>query len=349
MKKTEVIFEVLPGADRAVGKIVLNRPESLNALTMEMCQAIHRQLLAWDQSPAIKAVMIVGSGDRAFCAGGDIRAIYEWCLSGRQAQALDFFRQEYAMNRVIFDFRKPYIAFLEGIVMGGGVGLSLHGSHTVIGPQLRWAMPEARIGFFPDVGVGYRLARIPEHVGDYLALTGESITATDLFRLGLGTALIPPSHWSALEERLLKTRFVGSGFETVSHILEEFHQDFTQSDTLLSQHAFQIKEYFSRSTVAQIFAELQRSSDPWCQATAKLMASLSPLSLAVTACHLGHCRYLNFEKVMAENLILCEHFLHAPDFLEGIRAAVIDKDRRPHWRPATLAEASSSLVDHYFK
>ena len=215
----EVIFQIIPGVGGDIGKISLNRPQALNALNLSMCSAIHQQLQLWLIDPGIKAVMITGEGERAFCAGGDIRNLYEAIKNGCYEPALEFFQVEYAMNQALFEFPKPYIAFLHGVTMGGGVGISIHGSHTLTDDHLVWAMPETGIGFFPDVGVCYYLARMPHHIGYYLALTGEAINAQETYQLGITDAIIPKRLWPEVEKRLAETVFEGSGLETVSNIL----------------------------------------------------------------------------------------------------------------------------------
>lgn len=346
---TDVIFTILSGASGDIGKITLNRPQALNALTLPMCVAIHQQLRQWAHLQSIKAVIITGAGERAFCAGGDVRAVYELCVKAqRYEEAMNFFREEYAMNQAIFNFPKPYIAFLDGVTMGGGVGVSIHGSHALASERLTWAMPETRIGFFPDVGVGYHLAKLRGHAGDYLALTGERVLAGDVYQLGLVKAVIPSERWIELESALVKTPFNSTDFNAVTEIIMRFHQQPAENLNVLGQHYRQINQYFSGSSVEAMIAELAQSGDSWCQATGNTLSVQSPLSVKITHEHLRHCRHFDFQQVMAENAVLAQHFIHDHDFFEGVRAAVIDKDRRPRWRPGTLAEVAPAIVRQYF-
>lgn len=197
---SDIEFSRLAGVGGDLGLILLNRPEALNALTHTMCQALHQQLIQWQADPGIKGVVIRGSGDRAFCAGGDVRAIYAYHHA--PDEALVFFHDEYAMNRAIYHFTKPYIAFCDGITMGGGVGVSFYGSHRVATEYYRFAMPETRIGFFPDIGAGYFLSRAPQALGFYLGLTGDHIGPNEAAALGWVDALVRRSALDKLLEVL---------------------------------------------------------------------------------------------------------------------------------------------------
>ncbi len=282
-------------------------------------------------------------------AGGDIRSIYQLCAkANRYQEAENFFKQEYAMNQAIFHFQKPYIAFLDGITMGGGVGLSIHGSFAIATERLIWAMPETRIGFFPDVGVGYHLAKLPPHIANYLALTGERIKAGDAYQLGLVNAVIPSTELADLEKALITTHFKSFEFGVVKQLITQFHRGLNEHSITLAENAKQIKQCFTQHSLEEIINNLTQIDDPWHQATAKTLAAQSPLSLKITFEHLQHCHHLNFEQVMAENTRLSQHFLRGHDFMEGVRAAVIDKDNRPQWRPATLVEVTPEMVQEYF-
>lgn len=349
MVSQEVLFQEIPGAGGDLGKIILNRPQQLNALTFEMCAAIKKQLETWSNQPAIKAVLMTGVGDRAFCAGGDIRTIYKLCAEEKnEAEVFRFFQTEYRLDRLIFDFPKPYIAFLDGIAMGGGVGISIHGSHTVATKRLSWAMPETSIGFFPDVGAGYHLARMPGYAGFYLGLTGEKITAADAYRLGLIQAIVPRAQWQQLEQALAQTPFLPDDRDAVTKIILAFHQPSAQHETVHNIHLEKMAQYFSGPSLEAIIGGLEHARDPWCDAVKQTLAIKSPLSLKVTDEHLRHCLQMNFAEVMLENEVLAKNFLHGADFMEGIRAAIIAKDRRPKWQPAVLSSITPALLRRYF-
>ena len=344
----DIIFEVIPGAGGDIGKIILDRPQSLHALDLTMCVALHKKLMQWSMHSAIKAVIITSTGEKAFCAGGDVRAIYDLIKAGHYEQAEKFFQQEYAMNQAIFNFPKPYIAFLNGVTMGGGVGISIHGSYSVATERLVWAMPETKIGFFPDVGVGYHLARLPGAVGNYLALTGARLSAGEAYQLGIVQAVIPSSQLAKLEQTFIETDFKSTDFQVVTEIIAHFHEAPDSSSSPLQINLDRIDQFFSHASVEDMVQQLGQDQDSWSQETRAILAAVSPLSLKITNEHLRHCVNYNFEQVMQENFTLVKHFLRDHDFMEGVRAGMIDKDNRPHWRPDHLAAVSSTLVQHYF-
>lgn len=344
----DVTFSVVKGKGGDIGKILLNRPQNLNALNLPMCTAIFQHLQQWAAQDSIKAVIIQGAGERAFCAGGDVRQMYENVQHGQVEEVMDFFQQEYRMNTAIFNFPKPYIAFLDGITMGGGVGLSIHGSHAIASERLTWAMPETRIGFFPDVAVGYHLVKLADYAGYYLGLTGERLSAADAYHLGLVQAVAPSDQLAKLEEQLINTAFSATDFDVVTHIIAEFHQQPDPKTRILTAHLDSVKKYFSGDSVEEIIDGLQQSADAWCQSTANTLMAQSPLSLKVTYQHLQHCEHFDFAQVMTENLQLTKQFIENPDFIEGIRAAVIDKDRHPQWRLKTLSAVTPEIMKIFF-
>ncbi len=346
---TEILLKIIPGIGGDLGEIVLNRPHALNALTQSMCATIHQHLTAWSQQDSIKAVVISSVEGRAFCAGGDVSAVYKFCAKSQDfAQAFQFFQTEYAMNQALFSFPKPYIAFLDGITMGGGVGVSIHGSHNIGTEELVWAMPETRIGFFPDVGVGYHLTKLPKNTDKFLALTGERIVAADAYQLGLLQAVVPSKRLPELKQALITTPFRNNDFDAVSKIVEQFHQQPKEDSLQLKPHYMEIMQHFNFSSVEQIIESLNAAGTPWTLETVKTLMAQSPTSLKITLRHLQHCAEYSFEEVMAENFNLAHKFLQSHDFIEGVRAAVIDKDRNPQWRPASLSEVTPQIVQQFF-
>lgn len=349
MTAADIIFSVMPGQGGNVGKIYLNRPESLNALTLTMVIAIKEQLKQWEQDHTIKAVIIAGAGERAFCAGGDIRSFYNLVAKGNDPGAVHrFFQHEYTMNEAIFRFPKPYIAFLDGVTMGGGVGVSLHGSHSIATERLLWAMPETGIGFFPDIGAGYHLARLSGNVGEYLALTGDRLPASDAFHLHLVKAIVHSASLQDLEQQICATDFGPLDLSAVTRIITPFHQHRLENPQGLALNLPIIANCFSQDSVEAIITALQTTNNPWCEGVIKTLLTKSPTSLKVTLEHIRRCRQYNFQQVIAEDLQLSQHFLTAADFMEGIRAAVIDKDHHPHWQPASLREVEQANVQAYF-
>lgn len=301
-----------------VGHIILNRPKALNALSLEMLEALSHTLHDWRSNPNILTVLIEGIGERAFCAGGDIRAVYEnreAVLSGEQA----YFHIEYSLNELIFNYPKPYIALLDGITMGGGVGISIWGSHKIATERLLLAMPETSIGLFPDIGASYFLTRLPSHIGWYLGLTGNSINAYEALHLGLVDSVISHDDITAF-----KTRFDPKNITLPESIT-------TDTTSELLTHKNDINDCFSQNSITDIIHALE-NKDAWCQNVAAILKTRSPLSLKVTFDYLNASVGKSFNEVMTYNHKLVRFFLESQDFYEGIRAAIIDKDKKPKWQ-----------------
>lgn len=331
----DILFQELPAANNTkLGKIILNRPKALNALTHDMFMQLRKQLELWERDDSIKAVLIRSNSEKAFCAGGDIRAIYENKALGADELAR-YFRLEYDTNRYIHHYPKPYVAMLHGITMGGGVGISLNGRYTIAADNLRWAMPETLIGFFPDVGASYYLSRL-QFVGNYLALTGNSINAADTLSLNLVNHVVAFDQFDAIEKELTE-----SGVETVLNSLV----DLTAASSL---NLPEINQHFCFSEIEDIMASLEKSSSAWAHDTLQLLLQRSPTSLKVTLEQLRRAKNKSFDEVIEMDLKIAQCMLKNHDFYEGIRAAVIDKDRNPHWDPVTLSQVRSKDVDAYF-
>ncbi|MBB6250246.1 enoyl-CoA hydratase/isomerase family protein [Nitrospirillum iridis] len=340
----------------AIGHILLNRPKALNALTLDMIRAIDPQLAAWARDPAVKAVVIQGAGDRAFCAGGDVRAVWDSGKAllrgeGDGAVARDFFREEYRLNRRIKRYPKPYVALLDGITMGGGVGLSVHGSHRVTTEKTMLAMPETGIGLFPDVGGGYFLSRLPGELGTYLALTGARLGAADAGYAGIGTHHIPSARLPAVIEELAAATYGADALATVDGVLAR-HAVFP-GEAPLAAHLPSIDRSFAAETVEDILAclcdETQGFDDAWAAETVKTLSRMSPTSLKVTLRQLRRGVAMEIEDVLVMEYRMTQAVMAGHDFYEGIRAQLVDKDRQPKWLPATLAEVSESEVARHFE
>jgi enoyl-CoA hydratase len=344
MSHSDIEFSRLPAINGEIGMITLQRPQALNALTLSMCKSIDDHLLLWQQDNNIKAVVIQGSGERAFCAGGDVRLAYE---IGRKEpeRCLEFFRQEYQMNRRLFHFTKPFIALMHGITMGGGLGVSVHGSHCVADESLILAMPETGIGFFPDIGASYFLPRCPGKLGWYLGLTGDKINAEDALYLGLIDFVIDRSDFVHVIEGLTQIAFDHDAHTQVSQLLKDWQLPIQQSQLLADQA--EIDHYFTAHTVAQIFENLQKSSTPRGEKILQSLKDKSPTSLKITLQLLDQGALQDFDRCMDTELKLTERFLNSHDFYEGVRAAVIDKDRKPVWQPAKLSEVEDNLLTQW--
>ena len=328
-----------------IGHIRLNRPKALNALSMDMCKALRNQLKQWQVDDQVKAVIIRGAGDRAFCAGGDIRQLYHNGKPKMKASA-EFFHHEYQMNATIFHFDKPYISLLDGITMGGGAGVSMHGSHRVATERLLFAMPETGIGFFPDVGAGFFLTRCPGKVGYYLGLTGDRINAADALQSGLATHVVSSERQADLVQALTEADLSTDAFTRVSQIIDTFVAE--TDPPQLSNHQRQIADCFAGDSMEDILLRLEEDNSEWSLSVIKTLQSKSPTSLKVTFEQLNRARRMEFDDIMKMEFNIACQFLHTPDFFEGVRAAVIDKDQSPQWRPDRLDKVDKKILDPYF-
>lgn len=312
-----------------LGRILLDRPKALNALTLDQVHAITPQLTAWAADPSVTAILIEGAGDRAFCAGGDIRALQEDCVNGDLAGVDSFYRHEYRLNRQIKTYPKPYVAFLDGVTMGGGVGVSVHGWARVATERTLFAMPETGIGFFPDVGGSFFLPRCPGQTGMYLALTGARLKAADLVYVGVATHYVPSDQLDALRDAL------AAGTDPAA-ALAAAHQD--PGPAPLADKRAVIDACFGGDSVLAILAALDAHPDPWAQTTAATIRSKSPFACLVTYEQVRRGGTLSFDDCMKMELRLAMRVAPNPDFIEGVRAVIIDKDNKPVWSPARVED-----------
>ena len=337
----DILFEVRG----PLAVVTLNRPKALNALTTEMIRAFDPCLAAWAEDPSIAAVVVRGAGDRAFCAGGDIRAIYE---SGRGdgLAAADFFRAEYHLNWRVFHFPKPYIALIDGIVMGGGVGVSVHGSHRVATERTLFAMPETGIGLFPDVGGSYFLPRLPGRLGRYFGLVGARAKAADCCYAGITQSYLPSERLDALIEALAEADWGAGEGDLAGRVIDGFAAA-TEAPGLAEQRAA-IDRCFAAGSIEEILTLLEAEGGDWAEKTHAALMRQSPTSLKLTWRQLEEGATRDFDASMVVEYRLSQACIAGHDFLEGIRAAVIDKDNAPVWDPATLAEVDDALVERHF-
>ncbi|MFF7244776.1 enoyl-CoA hydratase/isomerase family protein [Embleya sp. NPDC008237] len=323
----------------AMGRIVLNRPRALNALTHDMVRRIDAALTAWEHDDGVRLVVITGAGERGLCAGGDIRAIHADAVAGGTA-SLDFWRDEYRLNARIARYPKTYIAVMDGIVMGGGVGISAHGALRIVTERSTVAMPETGIGFVPDVGGTHLLARAPGESGTHLALTGSSIGAGDAIACGLADHFVPSHRLDAVIEALA-TR---EPAEVVARFTEP-----APAGELAERRAW-IDSCYACDTVEEILERLQGSGEPAAKQAAEQIRAKSPTALKVTLASLRRARELgSLEAVLEQEYRVSSAALSAPDLAEGIRAQVIDKDRAPRWSPATLEAVGAEDVARFFR
>jgi enoyl-CoA hydratase len=326
---TETILRETRGR---LGLLTLNRPEALNAIDLAMAAVMRVALEDWRGDPAIAAVAVRGAG-KAFSAGGDVRAAYH-----ARGSAPAFFAAEYALIRLIHEYPKPYIALMDGVAMGGGAGLSVHGAYRVATENTRFAMPETAIGFYPDVGATWFLPRLAGETGAYLALTGARLGAADLMHTGLATQITPAAGLEALLADLAEGDAVAA---LARHAVPAGAAD-------LPHHEAAIGRCFAFDRVEDILGALEAESSEWAGGVAAALAGLSPTSLKVTLRQMRLGRGIGFAAALEIERRLTARFLAGHDFYEGVRAALIDRDRRPRWQPARLEEVDDTTVVGYF-
>lgn len=337
----EILFE----RRGAAGLVTLNRPKALNAVTHGMVLALRAQLDAWANDDAVTRVIIAGAGERAFSAGGDIRALYDLGQAGRHKEALQFWADEYPLNALIKNYRKPYIALIDGIAMGGGIGVSVHGSHRVAGDRCSFAMPEVGIGFFPDVGATWFLPRMPGELGAYCALTGERFNAADGVASGLATHRVPSARFPALIDGL-------TGTVAVDAVLAAFAEPPGEGPILARKAT--IDRFFAGDSVEAILAALDREAQStsadaaWAQKTAATMRTKSPTSLKLALAQVRRGITYDFAACMRAEFRIVSRIIHDPDFYEGVRAVIVDKDNQPRWNPAALSAVSEADIERHF-
>jgi enoyl-CoA hydratase len=329
----------------ALALVTLNRPKALNALTFSMFRGLADRTAAWAADPEITAVVIAGAGDRAFCAGGDVIEVYDSARGDRKLAA-ELFRVEYRLNRDLFRYPKPYIALIDGIVMGGGVGVAVHGSHRVVTEGALFAMPETSIGLFPDVGGSYFLPRLSGELGMYLGLSGARLGAADCFYAGIATDHVARADLPALVEALVAADWSGDARTVASNTIAAFASP--PGESSLAARRAAIDRCFTEGSVEAIVAALEAEGGAWAEATLAALRKCSPTSLKVAFRQLREGAKLDFESAMTMEYRLSQACVAGHDLPEGIRAAVIDKDRKPKWRPASLAEVDEALVTAHF-
>ena len=338
--------DVTFGQKKNLGLITLARPNALNALTLAMIKTIQQQLIAWQLDDAIHAVVIQGEGEKAFCAGGDVRWLYE---QGRHHDALlmQFFWHEYRLNNYIHHYPKPYIALLNGMTMGGGVGVALHGSHSIASERFKFAMPETTIGFFPDIGSSHLLSRCPGELGAYLGLTGNRLNAEDAYFCKLIKAIVPSARFSELIITLTETNLTHDPFKKVDECVAALA--ITPPTAPIQTHLNLINACFSAATIEEVLARLVKNGTEWANTVRAELLDKSPLSLKVTLEQLRRAKNLSMAECIKMDYGLVVHFMADSDFYEGVRALLIDKDKSPKWQPPTLSEVSHAKVADYFE
>ncbi|NYD78473.1 enoyl-CoA hydratase/isomerase family protein [Arthrobacter cupressi] len=342
--EAEVLFEQRGG----LGVATLNRPKAVNALNHGMVLALLEQLSAWAADDSVAAVLVHGAGERGLCAGGDIVAIYQDMLDGGHATA-DFWRDEYRLNDLIARYPKPYVAFMDGLVLGGGVGVSAHGSHRIVTERTRTGMPETTIGFVPDVGGTLLLSRSPGETGTHAALTGAHLSGADALYLGLADHFVPSAELPALAAALEKATLEGP---TPDDAVARFAEA-PPASALAGQREW-IDAAYSSDDAEEIVRRLRGLGNHGAAGgeaaeAADTIEAKSPTSVKVTLESLRRVRGRSLEEALAQEFRVGVHCLAGADFREGIRAQVMDKDRNPQWKPATLAGVDRAAVERYFE
>lgn len=332
--------EVLTRVEGRVGRITLNRPKALHALTTAMCEAMTEALLAWREDAAVELVLLDHSGERGFCAGGDIRMLAE-SGAGDGYLARQFFFVEYRLNHLLFEYPKPVLAIMDGVTMGGGVGLSMPARYRVATERTTFAMPETGIGLFPDVGGGWYLPRMPGHAGLWLALTGARIKAADCELLGIATDFVESGRIEELKAAVLADP------AAVETLLTEFEGDAGRPP--FAEHQDQVDHLFGKDSVEAILAALEAEGSDWSKAQLATLATKSPqtMKVAFRQLRLGAAA-ASFADNMRMEYRIGARVVRMPDFLEGVRAVIVDKDNHPKWNPPTVSGVGEATLDAIF-
>lgn len=322
------------------GHVTLNRPKALNALTHPMCLDLETTMIDWAGDDNVGLLLIDAAGEKAFCAGGDIVSIYNEGKSGQVENALRFWRDEYRLNHAISIYAKPYVAIMDGIVMGGGVGISAHGSHRVVTERTMFAMPECAIGLLPDVGGTYLLGQMPGRCGEYAGLTGARLSGADCIYAGLADYFVPSDKLEALKTALIETGDVA--------VLNDFAT--TSDASTLAENRAQIDAAFAYDTVAGIVQNLEQTQSDFAAASLKTILRGAPLCLQITLAAVRDARRDgSLEKALRHEYRIVSTCLQDGELIEGIRAMVIDKDRTPKWKYPTLESVPQDMIDRLYQ
>ena len=335
--------DVLVSVTGACGRITLNRPRALNALNVTMVDGIHAALAAWATDASVRFVLVDGAGERGLCAGGDIRALYNTIVAGQPQEATEFFRREYQLNYFISRYPKPYVVLMDGIVMGGGIGIASHGSHRLVTERSQLAMPETAIGFIPDVGGTHLLGTAPGELGTWMGLTGARLGAADAILCGLADSMM----------RSEDLRPIKAALEACTEVaaLEETLRLYTvpSSEGMAPERRAWMDACFSAPTVEAIVEALHKHPDAEAQASAEVLKTMSPTSLKLTLRALRAARKAgNLAASLREEFRLAQVCAQGHDLVEGVRAAIVDKDRNPKWSPTQLEEVTEAFLEECF-
>lgn len=341
-----IIFEVR----NHVGWITLNRTEKLNALSYEMIKTLYEQLTKWQYDDSVYLLCIEGAGEKAFSAGGDVNHLYQKRDEDVVSYGFGFFFTEYCMNMMMHMYAKPIVTYMNGIVMGGGVGVAVAGSHRIVNEKTKWAMPEMNIGLYPDVGGSYFLNQSPGNLGRYLALTSKAIKPLDVLHINAADYYITSVSWQELKDNL-------DTIEWTSCVAEELNELMAQYETVLDELSElevkqeSINKHFVYNSIEAIIRSLEESSllgDDWAEKIKATLLEKSPTSLKVTLEQLIRGRGLSIKECLVMELNMSMNFMNSHDFFEGVRSVLVDKDRNPTWSPPYLKDVTDGVVNSYF-
>ena len=338
--------DIVFSRDGVAGRILLNRPEVLNALNHGMIVKLQAQLNIWEADDAVRIIIIEGVGEKAFCAGGDIRALYD-SRPDNEKFCASFFADEYRLNMCIKSYSKPYISIMDGIVMGGGVGVSVSGSIRIATENTRCAMPETGIGFFPDVGGTYYLSCAPNNSGVYLGLTGNRMKAADAIYTGFADKSVSSNCLSELTSVLCNFDYSANIAQEINALIKPYEMD--PGPAALKTLGMQNLDVFSKTSVEEICTELDKLRSDWSAQTLENLRQKSPSSLKVTLKAINSARELTFNECMAQEYRIALKMMKGNDIYEGIRALIIEKDGQPDWQPNSLESISKCFVDSHFQ
>lgn len=343
---------VIIEAQNGVGWIKLNRPHALNSLNVEMVTAVYKQLKEWKQDSRIALICIYGEGEKGLCAGGDMRTLYDLKESGVEAYAEQFFSTEYPMDYEIHHYPKPVVVYMNGIVMGGGVGLSIGASHRIVTETTKWAMPEMNIGFFPDVGASYFLNQMPGYIGRYLALTANILKASDVLYAGAADCYLESKNWPKLRQAMMEKRWsLDSAQQEIDQLLKHYNLPSPSPSLLLTSEQEKIDLHFQFETIEDIVLSLKTAAekgDEWAGKTVNTLLSKSPTSLKVTLRQIQEGKEKQLYECFEMEMNLAMNFLKCHDFHEGVRSVLVDKDRNPKWNPSVFEDVSEEQISSFF-
>lgn len=329
---------IIARREGAAGTLLMNRPKALNALDIEMIRGFQAAIDAWKDDAAVRLVVLEGAGGRAFCAGGDVRRIRELAIEGDTASVEDFFREEYAVNRGIATFGKPWVSLIDGVCMGGGIGLSVHNGPRVVTGNALLAMPETAIALFPDVGTSYILPRLPGAVGTWLALTGARLRGADAVHAGLADHYVRRERLAGLRAALL---------EGDSAAVERFAE--APPEASFAPHRAAIDRCFGLDGIPAILAALEKEGTEWAAEQAAILRRMSPTSLAVSLELIRRGAGASLDECLQMELALTRVVVHRhPDFREGVRSVLVDKDGKPSWTPPTIEALDPAAIRAMF-